>query len=310
MYGVREGHQGSFEKWILSSGYTLYDVDVQTPSSLDEALRLLGKEKYRILAGGTDVLVQLRDGILRDKKLLNISQLDELNYIKADGDEVRIGALTSFTNIAESKEVRRYAPMLAEASGKVGSVQITNKGTIGGNLGNASPSGDSLPPLYALDARLVLASAGGRREVAVKDFVKGYKQLDLGQNELIAEVRFRKMKSGEDGRFLKHSLRFGEAISVVSVCIWLRWGVKSREVADARIALGAVAPTIVRAQKAEAILKGGVLDERRAEAASRAVSESISPITDVRGSLEYRRDMAVNLTRIALDELAKGGQRK
>ena len=294
----------------MNSGYSLFDVDVVTPVSLDQALRSLAKGGYRVLAGGTDVLVQLRDGILQDKKLLNISQLEELKYIRADAASLHIGALTTFSRIAESAAVRKFAPMLAQAAAKVGSVQITNKATIGGNLGNASPSGDSLPPLYALDAGLVLASAGGRREVPVKDFMKGYKQLDLRKDELITEVRVRKMGRDEDGVFLKHSLRFGEAISVVSACIWVRRGKRRREFSDARIALGAVAPTIVRALGSEAIVKGGVLDESRIEAASKAVTESISPITDVRGSLEYRRDMAVHLAKIGLEEIASRSLRR
>jgi CO/xanthine dehydrogenase FAD-binding subunit len=295
----------------LSSNYTLYDVDVDTPGTLKEALRMLGKERYRILAGGTDVLVQLREGILRERKLLNIYQLDELRYIREEDGMLRIGSLTSFTSIAESREVRRFAPMLAQGAEKVGSIQIQNKATIGGNLGNASPSGDSLPPLYALDTHLVLASAKGRRETPIGDFVKGYKQLDLRPDELIAEIKVRKMGAGEDGVFLKHSLRFGEAISVVSVCIWVRRGGQPGEFADARIALGAVAPTIARAYKSEEIVKRGILNEGRIGAASRAVGDSISPISDVRGSLEYRKEMAVNLTRLGLEDLlARSGRRK
>lgn len=295
----------------MSSNYTLYDVNVETPRTLREALRMLGRERYRILAGGTDVLVQLRDGILRERKLLNIYGLDELRYIREDDRMLRIGSLTSFTSIAESRAVRRSAPMLAEGAEKVGSVQIMNKATIGGNLGNASPSADSLPPLYALDAHLVLVSAKGKRETPIRDFVKGYKQLDLGPDELIAEFKVRKMGAKEDGVFLKHSLRFGEAISVVSVCIWVRRGGRRGEFADVHIALGAVAPTIAMAHRSEGIVKGGILNAESIEAASRAVGDSISPITDVRGSLEYRREMAVNLTRLGLEQLlARSGRRK
>ena len=295
----------------MSSSYTLYDVDIETPETLRDALRILGRERYRILAGGTDVLVQLRDGILRERKLLNIYGLDELRYIRNEEGMLRIGSLTSFTSIAESRAVRRYAPMLAQGAEKVGSVQIMNKATIGGNLGNASPSGDSLPPLYALDAHLVLVSARGKREASIGEFVRGYKQLDLRPDELISEFRVRKMGAREDGVFLKHSLRFGEAISVVSVCVWVRRGKLRGEFTDARIALGAVAPTIARAHKSEEIVKGGVLNDKAIDAASQAVGDSISPITDVRGSLEYRREMAINLTHLALKELlARSGKRK
>lgn len=282
---------------------TLYDADVETPRTLEEALFKVNETKYRIIAGGTDIVVQMKEGTVPEKKLLNVYQLEELRYIRVDGENVRIGALTSLADVAKSRELNEFGFILAEAADTIGSIQIMNKATIGGNLGNASPSGDCLPPLYALDARVVVASANGRREIPIKDFFKGYKQLDLLQNELITEINFKKMSDEEDGLFLRHTLRFGEACSVVSVCIWLRRGRRKISFVDARIALGAVAPTIVRAYRSEEIVKGGNLDYDRIEAASQAVSESISPITDVRGTAEYRRDLAVNLTNRALHEL-------
>ncbi|MDV3278163.1 MAG: xanthine dehydrogenase family protein subunit M [Nitrososphaerales archaeon] len=290
---------------------TLYDIDVESPRTLEEALQRINQTRRRVIAGGTDVVIQMKEGVLAERKLLNIYQLDELRYIRQDGESLRIGALTSLTDIAESREVRRFAPPLAQAAGTIGSIQVTNKGTIGGNLGNASPSGDCIPPLYALEGRVVVASLTGRREVPVRDFFRGYKQLNLRQNELITEINFKKMGDEEDGLFLKHTLRLGEACSVVSVCMWLRRGGRRAEFVDARIALGAVAPTVVRADRSEEILKHGILDERRIEDASQAVTGSISPITDVRGSAEYRREMAVNLTYRGLHEiLARSIDRK
>lgn len=281
----------------------IYEVGVETPETLDQALRMLARTRYRVIAGGTDVVIQMREGTIPEARLLNIYELDELRYIRSDGDSLRIGALTSLTDVSESRELRRFAPFLAEAAGKIGSVQVTNKGTIGGNVGNASPSGDCLPPLYALAGRVVLVSVKGRREVPINEFFRGYKRLDLRQDELITEVNFRKMKDDEDGLFLKHSLRLGEACSVVSVCLWLKRGERRAEFADVRIALGAVAPNVVRAYKSEELVKHGVLDEDRIQAASQAVTESISPITDVRGSADYRRELAVNLTRLGLREI-------
>jgi xanthine dehydrogenase FAD-binding subunit len=282
---------------------TLYDVDVETPRTLEEALLKAKETGYKVIAGGTDVIIQMKEGTLPEKKLLNIYQLDELRYIRTDEENVRIGALTSLADVAKSREVNEFGSILAQAADKIGSIQIMNKGTIGGNLGNASPSGDCIPPLYALDARIAVASLNGRREIQVKDFFKGYKQLDLSQGELITEIKFKKMSDEEDGIFLRHALRSGEACSVVSVCIWLRRGKTKAVFSDARIALGAVAPTIVRAYRSEEIVKQGILDDNRIEAASQAVTEFISPITDVRGTAEYRRDIAVNLTYRALHEL-------
>jgi len=283
---------------------TLYDVDVETPKTLQDALTKIDNARCRIIAGGTDVILQMKESSLSEKKLLNIYELDELRYIRTDGERLRIGALTSLSDIAKSRDVNEFAPILAQAAAKIGSMQIINKATIGGNLGNASPSGDCIPPLYALDARIVATSVIGKTEIPVKDLFTGYKQLKLKQNEMITEINFKKMDRRENGLFLKHTLRFGEACSVASVCIWLKRRERDAECSDARIALGAVAPTVVRAYKSEEILKQGMLNRERMEAASRAVVGSISPITDVRGTADYRREIAVNLTYQALHELS------
>jgi xanthine dehydrogenase FAD-binding subunit len=268
-----------------------------------EALQMLNQKKYRVIAGGTDVLIRMRSGPIVEQNLLNIYQLDELRYLRSDGGVLRIGSLTCIADIASSPEIRKFGLPLAQAGGDFGSMQLTNKATIGGNLANASPSGDCIPPLYSLDARLTVASVDGIREVPIKDFFRGYKLLDLRQNELITEVSFRKMTKEEEGLYLRHTLRFGEAISVVGVSMCLKRGVEKDEFTGARIALGAVAPTVVRASRSEEIVTQGTLDEARIRAASRAVTESISPITDVRGTSEYRREMAINLTYRGLHEI-------
>ncbi len=287
---------------------TLHKIVVHSPGSLEEALRILDERRgVKIVAGGTDLLVQIRGGVIEGKELLNIYGLDELRYIKVDGNRLRVGALTTFSEIAESELVKRYASILAEAAGSVGSPQIRFKGTLGGNICNASPSGDSIPALYALDARLVLQSINGRREVPIERFFKGYKVLDLRENELLTEINLPLMAEDEDGVFLKFSLRLGDAISVVNTAIWVKRSGPNR-FSDARVALGAVAPTIVRARKCEDIVKSGELDEDRMWDAAEAVLESISPITDIRGSAEYRRELAVNLVYKALWELTHRGR--
>ena len=286
----------------------LYDVDVYSPRSLDEALEILEKERdnVKVIAGGTDLIIQMKDGIVPRKNLLNIYPLDELRYIKLENNEVmRIGALTSFYEIATSPLVRNYAKILAEAAWTIGSIQIMNKATIGGNIVNASPAADSLPPLYVMDAVIVTRSLEGVREVPIDRFYRGYKKLDLRSNELVVEVRLRTLRNGEDGVFLKHGLRLGDAISVVNTALLIRWG-KDLEVGDARVALGAVAPTVVRARDCEDYLRGRRLDSDEVmwEAAERVLG-SISPIDDIRGSAEYRREVSVNLVYIALWELVR-----
>ena len=282
---------------------TMADVEVDSPETLRDALQMLKKTRYKVIAGGTDVLIRMRAGPVTDERLLNIYSLDELRYIRSVGDRIRIGALTCIADVSSSPEVRRFGLPLAQAGDEFGSMQLANKATIGGNLANASPSGDCIPPLYSLDAKLTLASVRGEREVPVKDFFKGYKQLDLRPNELLKEISFRKMTKEEHGLYLRHTLRFGEAISVVGVSMCLRSGAGRKRFVAARIALGAVAPTVVRATRSEKIVTQGPLDEARIRAASQAVTESISPITDVRGTEEYRREMAVNLTYRGLREI-------
>ena len=310
VHGLFEDCEGSDERRDVTLSLTMADVEVDTPETLPEALQALNKSRYKVIAGGTDVLIRMRAGPITNERLLNICQLDELRYVRSVGDMIRIGALTCIADISSSPEVRRFGPPLAQAGDEFGSMQLTNKATIGGNLANASPSGDCIPPLYSLDARLTLASVDGEREIPVKDFFKGYKQLDLRPNELIKEISFMKMAKNEHGLYLRHTLRFGEAISVVGVSLCLKDGVGPEGFGAARIALGAVAPTVVRATKSEGIVTQGPLDEARIRAASQAVTESISPITDVRGTGEYRREMAVNLTYRGLHEILakrKGG---
>lgn len=282
---------------------SLSEVEVDSPRTLAEALWMLDEAKYRVIAGGTDVLIRMRSGPITEKRLLNVYQLEELRYIRSEEDMIRVGALSRISDVAQSPDVRRFALPLAQAADDFGSMQLTNKATIGGNLANASPSADCIPPLYSLDAVLTVASVEGKRQIPVKDLFTGYKRLDLRQNELITEISFKKMARDEDGLYLRHTLRFGEAISVVGVSLCLKSAREAGEFVGARIALGAVAPTVVRAYRAEEIVTQGVLDEARMWAASRAVTESISPITDVRGTGEYRQEIAVNLTYRGLHEI-------
>jgi len=285
----------------------LYRLQVHSPSTLDEALQILDnkRERIKIIAGGTDLLVQLRAGVVKAGELLNVYGLDELRYIEVENESLRIGALTTFSEISESKMVKRYAPILAEAAASIGSSQIACKGTIGGNVCNASPAGDSIPPLYVLDAKLVLQSVNGKREVPAERFFLGYKRLDIRGNELLVEVNMPLMSDDEDGVFLKHGLRLGDAISVVNAAIWVKRA--GRDLfRDARVALGAVAPTVVRARRCEEVIKSERMTEEAMWRAAEAALEHVSPITDVRGSADYRRELSVNLVFKGLWELVHG----
>lgn len=280
-------------------------IDVFTPKNLEEALELLDKHRgeLAVLAGGTDLIIQLRKSQQKAPNLLNIYMLDELRYIKQDNGTIKIGALTDFATITESPIIQRHAPVLAEAAATIGSVQILNKASIGGNIVNASPAADSLPALYVLNATLSLRSKTGTRKVAIEQFYKGYKKLDLQSGELLTEVSFPAMKQNQIGMFFKHGLRQGDAISVVNGAILLE--VLNGYVKDARIALGAVAPTVVRATESEKTLIGQRLSEDVILKAAQACLTSISPIDDVRGSASYRKEMCVNYLYMALWQMMR-----
>ncbi|MCS7110029.1 MAG: FAD binding domain-containing protein [Candidatus Caldarchaeum sp.] len=282
-------------------------VDVLSPKTVEEALEILDEHKgsIRVLAGGTDLILQLRKSTSIDGKLLNIFSLDELRYIKYEDERVKIGALTDFNTIAESAIVQKHAPVLADAARWIGSIQILNKASIGGNIVNASPAADSLPALYVLEATLTLQTRKTKRQVPISEFYKGYKKLDIHPNELLVEISFNSVKENQIGMFFKHGLRQGDAISVVNGAVLLEVTPGSHVVRDARIALGAVAPTVVRAREVEARLKGKKLDEKTMLEVSERVVASISPIDDVRGSAAYRTEMCKNYVYMTLWKIAE-----
>ncbi len=286
---------------------SLADVEVITPKSLEEALEVLEEKGggVRVLAGGTDLIVQMKNRLIPKSTLLNIYGLNELRYIRMENGLVKIGALTDFAAIANSDVIKRYAPLLAEASLSIGPVQILNKATLGGNIMNGSPAADSLPPLYVLEANLTVRSRKSERTIPIRDFFKGYKKLDIRPDELLVEVSFKPLQPSYHGAFFKHGLRQGSSIAVVNGAVLISWNSTSGEVSDARVALGAVAPTVVRAEKCEALLVGSRLDEESIWTAAKAVLDSISPIDDVRGSAAYRREMCINYVFMTLWMLAR-----
>jgi CO/xanthine dehydrogenase FAD-binding subunit len=251
------------------------------PRTLREALRLLAAEALEPIAGCTDVYVGLQFGTVSATRFLDLWGLDELRGIRSTGGGVRIGALSTYAELIQSRLVRTRLPMLVAAAREVGGAQIQNRGTIGGNLANASPAGDTLPVLAAAGARLVLASASGERVVPVTGFYTGYRATVRRPDELIAAIEVPKI----DGRqwWRKVGTRRAQAISKVTMA-----GVRGSEV---RIALGAVAPTVVLAERTAQVLgAGGSVADAQA-----ALAGEIAPIDDLRSTREYRRTVAVNL---------------
>jgi len=276
-----------------------------SPRSVRDALQILDerRENVRIVAGSTDVSVMLKDGNVREEWCLDISHLDALRYIRTGQDRlIHIGALATYGDCIRSSIIQRNARILVDAFYTLGSPQIRNLATIAGNVGNASPAGDAIPPLFVLNASVVLESLSERREMAVQDFIVDYRKTDRKPNELITEIRCSPAGRGEVAFFKKLGLRQANAIAVASVA-FSGQPAEGPRFAHARIALGAVAPTVLRASRAEKVLLSGLFTpERIGEVASICRLEA-QPISDIRGSAEYRRKAIEGLAKLGFLEI-------
>jgi len=269
---------------------------VESPTTLVDAYRLLMEPgpAWRPVAGGTDLLVQITGDLgPPPDRVLNIWGLDEMRGITLDGDELVIGALTTYTDLRASALVGELLPALVAAAATIGAAQIQNRGTVGGNLVNASPAGDTLPIWLATDTVIVLGSAAGERTVAANEFFPAYRQTARRDDELVLRVRV-PLLPRRHVRFRKVGTRRAQAISKVVLALsWLTgddgtWN-------DTRLALGSVAATPVRSAATEAALDGRQPIRATADAAAAALSADIQPIDDVRSSAAYRRQVAANL---------------
>jgi CO/xanthine dehydrogenase FAD-binding subunit len=287
--------------------------ELVTPASLGEALDELSRHPdARPFAGGTDLMVVLEAGHLPPGRYVNLARCVELQGIsrisedglsgdRSLGGGLAIGALTTYTAIRESTAIDEGGwRMLKLAAAETGGVATQNRGTIGGNIANASPAADTPPALLAYDASLELVSSSGTRRVAYDGFHRGYKQMDLRPGELIARVVFPNRSpwlppSGGREYYRKVGTRRAQAISKVCFAGTIR--TDGASVADVRIALGSVAPTVIRATRAEEALRGRALDARVVEDAAQALARDIAPIDDIRSTARYRARVAANLLR-------------
>ncbi len=273
------------------------------PRSLADALRVLIRRDVIPIAGGTDILVKLHDRIDRPwPQLIVLDNIKQLKKIDVGRGHIDIGAMATFTDIERSKILSKYAMPLVTAVSLAGSVQIRNRATIGGNIANASPAGDTIPPLFVLDAQIELRSAKSVRLVKIADFFNGPGKTILKSGELITKIRI--PLSDYPGFFLRLGTRKALAISKVSVAG--RFKITSNSIAEARVALGAVAPTVIRAAKTEKFLNGKTLDEATIEKAAEIVRDEARPIDDIRSSAEYRKNMVGVLLKRGLRGLMNG----
>jgi CO/xanthine dehydrogenase FAD-binding subunit len=266
-----------------------------SPASLAEAYALLAEADdgpWRPLAGGTDLMVTMTGEIGEPPaRVVDIWRLDELRGIGVEGDTLVIGALTTYTELRRSSDVARVVPVLAEAAATIGAAQIQNRGTIGGNVVNASPAGDTLPVLMALDAEVVLGSAAGERAVAAADFWPAYRETARRDDELVVRIRV-PLPADRQVRFRKIGTRRAQAISKVVMAIAWRSSGDDAPWTDVRLALGSVAATPIRATATEAAIEGRPPTRETAERARAALEAEIHPIDDVRSTADYRRAVA------------------
>jgi len=266
---------------------------IDTPEHLFEAYERLAAGPTRPIAGGTDVMVAITGELGPiPERMLDLSRIDELRGISLEAGAIVLGARTTYTEIRRSALCREHIPALVEAAATIGAAQIQNRGTLGGNIANASPAGDTLPILLAADAVLLVGGQRGEREVAAADFFVSYRKTAMEPDELILQVRI-PLPRGRELRFRKVGTRRAQAISKVVMA--LAWQEGSKGWSDVRVALGSVAPTPIRATATEAVLEGARPTPEVADRAAETLASELSPIDDVRSTADYRRAVSARV---------------
>lgn len=270
----------------------MIDVNLITPASADEIFAIIEAETNPVyfLAGGTDLVIRAKDGIIKDSLFLNIKNMNLFRGIVIEGDFLKIGALTTHTELIKSNLVNDYATVLALAASAIGSPQIRNMGTIGGNVANASPAGDTIPALYTLDTDVIIISKTGERSVKIYDFFKGPGKTTLNTGELIKEFHIPLFFKEYSSYFKKLGQRRSLAISKLNIAVNLK--LDDEIIQDVRIAFGAAAPTVIRAVRTEEFLLGKTIDDSVSAEACVIASDEVAPIDDVRSTRQYRSEMA------------------
>lgn len=271
---------------------TLPAFDYVRAGSLKEASELASEKgsKAILMAGGTDVILLMKAKAVPADTVIDIKEISDLDSIVfSEGEGMRIGALAKLFDIQTSDIVREKMPALADAAHYVASAQIRRKGTMAGNICNASPSADTASILLAMDAKIKVYNNEIERDVPIGDFFKGVKKTCLEKGDIVTEIFVPELKKGEGSAYFKHSVRKAMDLAIVGVAVWIK--MDGDRVDDCRIAMGGVGTTPLRAYSAEKILKGSELTDDLLEKAAEAASEECSPISDVRASAEYRKDM-------------------
>ncbi len=269
----------------------MIDYQYLKPKSLEEALSLLESygERAMLIAGGTDVMVGIRNGKFAPEALISLRGLEDLAYIEKDNDAYRIGALTTHRMLETHPLIRSELSALYDGASQVGSVQIRNVATVGGNICNAAPSADTAGPLLALDAVAVLKGPRGERNVPLSEFFTGPSQTVKELDEVLVEFRVPAVMGEYGSAYHKHSRRKAMDLPILGVAVSLK--VTDGKIEDARIALSVAAPTPIRAKRAEDFLTGKMVSEDVLEEAGKIAGEEASPRDSLRGKAWYRREM-------------------
>jgi CO/xanthine dehydrogenase FAD-binding subunit len=269
--------------------------EMRSAASLEEAIAVLADApgEWTPFAGGTDLMVLFTAGMLPPGRYLDINRLRELRGVEETADHVVVGALTTYTDVRRSGALSRYFPSMGRAASLTGGVAIQNRGTMGGNIANGSPAADTPPALIAYDVEIELVSTSGSRWVPYDTYHTGYKQSVRRPDELIGRIRLPLPADGTKHYYRKVGTRGAQAISKVVVAGILR--VENGAVAEVRVGVGSVAPTVVRCRGVEAALVGQPLDSESIAAARRALESDVAPIDDIRSSADYRLRVAGNV---------------
>ena len=274
------------------------ELEYHAAHDLKEALELakeFGSHK-RFLSGGTDVAVRLKEGLVKEDVVVDLSRVTELRFVREESGVVHVGACATHADLSVSPIVRQHGCALALAASRVGGPQIRNMGTVGGNVANASPAGDTIPALIVLDAVVSIASQTGTREVPIIDFFTGPGRSVLAAEELVTELHFPATGPGELSGFGKLGSRQAMTISTANMAFYFRIG-KNRRIVEARIAFGSVAPTVVRAHKTEQMFcqLPPVLSWDAIRGAAQMAWKEVAPIDDLRATAVYRKEAVVGL---------------
>jgi len=283
----------------------VHAFEYAAPQSLPEAVALLSEAngEARPLAGGTDLITQMKENRRSLSLVVDVKKIPELNVLSYNGSGLHIGAAVSCTKIVNFEPVSVYYPALAEACALVGSYQIQNRAALGGNFCNAAPSADAVPPALSYDATLLLEGPNGRRELPAEDFFTGPGQTVLEKGEVLVEIILPVPASHSGAAYLRFIPREEMDIAVAGVGSFVQLSPDNKTCEQARITLAAVAPTPLRAKEAEAFLAGKALDVTTIEQAGELAAQAASPISDVRGSAAYRIELVKVLTRRTLTKV-------